>query len=99
MPSGLQCWDANGVLIFDTNTSTCRVIGSRTFTSTNFEQIIVPVSPGKRLWWHFTVTGNTKAYAFLDGYVDPSLNIPNRLNLQADMYTGGGSAHFFWGEY
>lgn len=98
MPQGMECWDASGKQTFSTNTMTTRIFGQRVAGPPYYERFIVPVSPGKRLWFYHYVRGSVSAYMFLDGYVDTSLNVPNRVTLQVDS-GGTGEAYFFWGEY
>lgn len=105
MAAGIQCWDNTGKLLIDTNTMTGRIIGTRiSLTAPYLERLTVPISTGKRLWWHFYTVGNIRAYLFRATYVDPSLNQKeNQFTIQIDAssWWGGqtGTVHVFYGEY
>lgn len=46
MPSGLQCWDANGLLTLDTNDSISKVIGTITTQQNVAGAVSVPAMEG-----------------------------------------------------
>lgn len=98
MPVGLQCWDANGTLTFDTTTMTSRVLGFGDYPVGTLVTITVPVSPGKRLWYRSQITGPVNCILYQVGAA-------NQFTIQCDAaaYTNynepSGSAKVWWGEY
>lgn len=95
MPVGLQLFDPQSRVIFDTNTMTSRLIGSRVASAGHFETVNVPVSPGKSLWYRCQIQGNVACYLFQAG---PA----NQFTIQVDpapFGTTSGSAQVWWGEF
>ncbi len=92
MPSGIQCFNAQGQIKFDTNTITSRPLGQTTLAPGQIVNISVPISSGKQLWYIAYASGKITGGASQTG--------PASINIEAiDM--GDASARLFviYGEH
>lgn len=91
MPAGLQAWDAQGRLVFDTNSRTIRIAGVLTIVSNGEGVITFTPSLGKELFVFAMQAG-------VVGSVEIQQTGPTSISWSTLRMEAGAEVNIFYGE-